>query len=155
MANSVAPSTNTDLLVYRLDFPSVAGELITVTMYANPVVGPNPPVTATGMASANMFTFNSVTLNTDFNMDFDEVRIGGSWTEVVPSAAAPSLSITRTSGAQVQISWPTGGSYTLLSSTNVLGPWSDAGLSIGSSGGNDVATDTISGNAKFYRLLKQ
>ncbi len=154
-ANSVAPSTNTDLLVYRLDFPSVAGELITVTMYANPVVGPNPPVTATGMASANMFTFNSVTLNTDFNMDFDEVRIGGSWTEVVPSAAAPSLSITRTSGAQVQISWPTGGSYTLLSSTNVLGPWSDAGLSIGSSGGNDVATDTISGNAKFYRLLKQ
>jgi len=152
-AGSVAPSTNTDLLVYRLDFPSVAGELVTVTMYANPIVSATPPAIPTGVASANLFTFNSVSLNTDFNMDFDEVRIGGSWTEVIPLApSAPSLSIVKLGGNQVQISWPAGGSYSLKSSTNVLGPWGDAGLTVNTSNGTNSATDTISGTSKFYRL---
>jgi hypothetical protein len=150
--NSVAPSANTDLLVYRLDFPSVAGDLITVTMYANPPVGPTPPAVPTGSAAANLFTFNQIQLGTDFNMNFDEIRVGGSWAEVVPTELAPSLSIIRSSSTQVQISWPTGGAYTLMSSTNLLGPWSNSGLSITPAGGNDVATDVISGSAKFYRL---
>ena len=85
-------------------------------------------------------------------MNFDEIRIGGSWSEVVPSAAPPTLTIAPLTGNQVRITWPVGGSYTLTSSTNLLGPWINAGLSIGTSGGNNVATDTISGSAKFYRL---
>ena len=43
----------------------------------------------------------------------------------------------------------------LLSSTSVLGPWNSAGLTVSTSGGNYVATDGVSGTAKFYRLLKQ
>lgn len=154
-ANSTVPSANTTLLVYRLDFPSVAGELVTVTLYANPPVGLNPPVSATGVASANSFTFNSVTLMTDFNMNYDEVRIGGSWLEVVPDAVT--LNITHTSPTQVQLSWPTGaiGNYSLLSSTNVLGPWNPAGLTVTTVGSNFIAADAISTAGKFYRLQKQ
>lgn len=154
--NSVTPSTNTDLLVYRLDFPSVAGELVTVTLYANPAVGPTPPATPVGSASANLFTFNSVTLGTDFNMNFDEIRIGGTWAEVVPLATVPSLSVQRISATQVQISWPasvTG--YELQSSTSVTGGWGLAGLSETTQGDQRVVTDTITGNAKFYRLHQQ
>ena len=47
-ADSVVPSTNIDLLVYRLDFPSVAGSLVTVTFYADPPTGPTPPADADG-----------------------------------------------------------------------------------------------------------
>jgi hypothetical protein len=162
-ANSVVPSTNTDLLVYRLDFPVVgSSSLPLVTFYADPPVGSTPPTVPTGVGALNTaITFNGVQIGTDFNMNFDEIRVGGSWAEVVPSAAAPSLTpsltIVRTSSTQVQISWPipVAGTYTLLSSTNVLGPWSSAGLSVSTSGGNYVVTDTISGSAKFYRLQKQ
>jgi hypothetical protein len=153
--NSVTPSTNTDLLVYRLDFPATSGGLINVTFYADPPAGLTPPSTPTGTGSAYSFTFNGIQIATSFNMNFDEIRVGGSWAEVVPLIA--SLGITQISGNQVQISWPTSvaGTYTLLSSTNVLGPWNNAGLTVSTSGGNYVVTDTISGNAKFYRLLKQ
>jgi hypothetical protein len=152
--NSVTPSTNTDLLVYRLDFPSVPGDLITVTMYANPVVGPNPPPTPTGSAAANLFTFNQIQLGTDFNMNFDEIRVGGSWAEVVP--LLPTLSIVQISSSQVRISWPVGAAGSLLqSSANVTGPWADAGLSISTQNGQYIATDSLAGSRKFYRLLIQ
>lgn len=153
--NSIAPSANTTLLVYRLDFPSVAGELVTVTLYANPPVALTPPAVANGSAAANSFTFNSVALVTDFNMDYDEVRIGGSWTEVMPGGVE--LTLTQLSPTQVQLAWPTSalGSYALLSSASVLGPWNPAGLTVNTSGGNYVATDTITGSAKYYRLQKQ
>ena len=90
-------------------------------------------------------------------MNFDEIRIGGSWTDVVPLAPPPpNLNIVRLSANQVQISWPTpaAGSYTLLASSSPSGPWTGAGLSISTSGGNSIATDTIGGSAKFYRLQK-
>jgi hypothetical protein len=156
-ANSVTPSANTDLLVYRLDFPSVAGELVTVTLYANPPAGPNPPAAPTGVASANLFTFNSVSLNTDFSMDFDEVRIGGSWSEVVPTTVvpAPELSVQR-SGNQIQIAWPASATgFTLQSSTSLTGTWGPANLTETTQGDQRVATDTTTGDTKFYRLQQQ
>jgi hypothetical protein len=153
--NSVAPSANTDLLVYRLDFPATPGSLVTVTFYADPPVGPTPPATPTGVGGSYSFTFNGVQIGTDLTMNFDEIRIGSSWAEVVP--LLPSLSIVQVSATQVRLSWPTAtvGTYTPVSSSSVLGPWTSAGLSVSTSGGNYVATDTISGTGKFYRLLKQ
>ncbi len=153
-ANSIAPSTNTALLVYRLDFPSIAGELVTVTLYANPPAGPTPPATAVGTASANLFTFNSVSLNTDFTMNYDEVRIGGSWAEVVPSTVVPAVTLTvqKLAGNQVQIAWPATGGGNLYSSASLGGPWSDAGLTVTTQGDRKIATDTVGGTAKFYRL---
>ena len=89
-------------------------------------------------------------------MRFDELRLGASWLAVTPFIANPS--ITQISPTQVQISWSTNavGTYTLLSSSpSVLGPWNPAGLSVSTVGDNYVATDTITGSAKFYRLQKQ
>ena len=155
-SGSVVPSTNVDLLVYRLDFPSVSGGLVTVTFYADPPAGPTPPASPTGIGGAYSFNFNGVQIGTDLTSDFDEIRIGGSWAEVVPLAVAPTLSVVKISGTQVQISWPTPSStYTLMSSSSLSGPWAAAGLSVSTSGGNSIATDTISGRAKFYRLQKQ
>jgi len=156
-AGSVVPGAQTDLLVYRLDFPSVAGGLVVVTFYANPAVGANPPATPTGTGASYSFNFNGLQLGTDFNMNFDEIRIGGSWAEVVPSLPNLTLSVAKISSSQVQISWPipAAGNYTLQSSSSLLGPWSDAGLNITASGGNNNATDTVSGTAKFYRLASQ
>ena len=159
-ANSVVPSTNTDLLVYRLDFPTVgSSSLPLVTFYADPPVGSTPPAVPTGLGALNTaITFNGVQIGTDFNMNFDEIRIGGSWAEVVPLApGAPVLSVVKSGGNQVQISWPTpsAGTYTLMSSSSLNGPWTAAGLTVSTSGGNSLVTDTISGPAKFYRLQKQ
>ncbi|HLP77828.1 MAG TPA: hypothetical protein VK327_13025 [Candidatus Paceibacterota bacterium] len=152
--NSVAPSTNTDLLVYRIDFPSNAGDLATVTLYANPPAGMTPPATPTGIGSAYSFNFNGVQLGTTFSMNFDEVRVGGTWSEVVPLSATPkqTLTIVKLAGSQVQISWPAVGGYTLMSSTSLTGPWSSAGLSVSTVNGTNSATDTITGSARFYRL---
>ena len=158
--NSVVPSTNTDLLVYRLDFPAVgSSSLPLVTFYADPVVGPTPPAVPTGLGALNSaITFNGVQIGTDFNMNFDEIRIGGSWAEVVPlTPGVPVLSVVKSGGNQVQISWPTpsAGTYTLMSSSSLNGLWTAAGLTVSTSGGNSMVTDTISGTAKFYRLQKQ
>jgi len=157
-ANSVVPSTNTDLLVYRLDFPPAGStSLPLVTLYADPVVGSTPPTTPTGVGALNnAITFNGIEIGTDFNMNFDEIRVGGSWAEVVPMQPSPqpSLSAVKVSGSQVQISWPTGtASYDVQSSASVAGPWTDTGLTISTQNGQDTVTDTITGSAKFYRLV--
>jgi hypothetical protein len=152
--NSVVPSTNTDLLVYRLDFPIVgSSSLPLVTFYADPVVGPTPPAVPTGLGALNSaITFNVVQIGTDFNMNFDEVRVGGSWAEVVP--LLPNLSVVKLSVNQVQISWPAGtASYDLQSSSSVTGQWADSGLSFTTQNGKNTATDSITGGGKFYRLL--
>ncbi len=154
--DSVAPSADPALLVYRFDFPTTNGGPVAVTFYANPVLGATPPATPTGTADVSLFTFDAIRIACDNNMSFDELRLGASWLAVTPFIANPS--ITQTSPTQVQISWSTNavGTYTLLSSSpSVLGPWNPAGLSVSTSGGNYVATDTISGSAKFYRLQKQ
>lgn len=154
--DSVVPGPEPALLVYRFDFPATNGGPVAVTFYANPTLGPTAPVTPTGTASVNNFTFNSIRIACDNNMVLDELRLGATWLAVTPFIANPS--ITQISPTQVQISWSTNavGTYTLLSSSpSVLGPWNPAGLTVGTSGGNYVATDTISGSAKFYRLQKQ
>jgi len=150
---SPVPGTNVDLLVYRLDFPAAVNGLVNVTLYADPVVGPTPPATATGTGSVHYFTFNTIEMTTTSTNDFDEIRLGGSWAEVVPVGL---LSVQRVSGNQIQISWPasvTG--YVLQSSTNLTRGWGPAGLSVTITNGQSVATDTITGNAKFYRLHQQ
>ena len=157
-ANSVVPSTNTDLLVYRLDFPPVGStSLPLVTFYADPVVGSNPPAVPTGVGALNTaITFNGIEIGTDFNMNFDEIRVGGSWAEVVPMQPSlqPSLNVVKVSGSQVQISWPTGtATYDVQSSASVAGPWTDTGLTISTQNGQDTVTDNITGSAKFYRLV--
>jgi hypothetical protein len=152
--NSVTPSTNPDLLVYRLDFPSVAGGLVNVTFYADPPVAPQPPATPTGTGSAFYFVFNGIRISTDIPITFDEIRVGGSWAEVVPSTIVPpaELSVQRVAGNQIQISWPATAAGELYSSTNLTGPWGPSGLSITTEGGQKVATDALGGTAKFYRL---
>ena len=148
--NSVAPNTNTDLLVFRLDFPTVPGDLIGITFYADPPAGTTPPATPTGTVAVNNFTFDSIRLGTDFNMNFDEIRVGGTWAEVVPSL--PVLSVQKLAGDQVQIAWPASSSLSLYSSTNLTGPWAPAGLSVTTQNGQKIVTDATSGRAKFYRL---
>ena len=65
---------------------------------------------------------------------------------------APKLAISR-SNTTLTISWPAGsGNYTLQSSPAVIGPWGPSGLSSTVQNGQNVATDTISASAKFYRL---
>jgi hypothetical protein len=150
--NSVIPSVNTTLLVYRLDFPSDPSGLVHVALYANPAVGVTPPVTPAGEGDVYNFTFNAVRLGTDFSMAYDEIRIGGSWSEVVPIGV--NLKVTPVPENQVRITWPTaaGASWALMSSTNASGPWSASGLTVTTSGGNYTATDGTGGTAKFYRL---
>jgi hypothetical protein len=102
------------------------------------------------------FTFDSIAITTSSDInDFDEIRVGGTWADVMP--LVPSLNIVKLSGNQVQLSWPTpsAGTSTVLTSSSVQGPWIDSGLAITPSGGNSVATDTVGGTTKFYRLRIQ
>ena len=150
--NSVAPGTNVALLVYRLDFPPTNGGQLAITFYANPVLGVTPPAVPTGTATASSFTFNTIRIGTGNTMNFDEVRLGANWGDVV---AAPYLGIQK-SGSNVQVSWPaavsTVGNLGLSSSTNLLGTWALTGLSVTNQNGLEASTDTANASAKFYRL---
>ncbi|HZR16605.1 MAG TPA: LamG-like jellyroll fold domain-containing protein [Verrucomicrobiae bacterium] len=67
---------------------------------------------------------------------------------------APKLGITLGQG-KVTITWPASASnYILQSSTSVTGGWGPSGLTVTQQNGQNVATDTVSGSAKFYRLQK-
>lgn len=67
---------------------------------------------------------------------------------------APQLGISVGQG-KVTITWPAGGvGYILQSSANVAGGWSTAGLTVSQQNGENVATDTLSNSAKFYRLQR-
>ena len=67
---------------------------------------------------------------------------------------APTLSISLGQGG-VTIAWPaTGRAYILQTSTNVTGGWTTSGLIGVQQGGLNIVTDTLSSNAKFYRLQK-
>jgi len=148
-----APSTNIDLLVYRLDFPANANDLVGVALYADPPVGPNPPAAPTGSGSVHYFTFDTIGITTTDTNDLDEIRVGGSWASVVPGQT---LNIQAVSATQVRIAWPAALiGVELQSSTNVTSGWGPAGLSVSTQNGQSVATDTITGKAKFYRLLQQ
>lgn len=150
--NSVVPSTNTDLLVYRLDFPAAVNDLVNITLYANPAAGPTPPA-ATDSGSVHYFTFNAIRISSSVTNDFDEIRLGGSWADVVPALV---LNIQAVSATQVRIAWPaTLTGVELQSSTNLTSGWGPAGLSVSTVNGQSVATDTITGSAKFYRLHQQ
>ncbi|HZI31760.1 MAG TPA: hypothetical protein VFF11_05430, partial [Candidatus Binatia bacterium] len=128
---SVAPGTNAALLVYRLDFPPTNGGPLVVTFYANPILGVTPPAIPTGAVSVNSFTFDTIRIGTGNTMNFDEVRLGGNWGDVV---AAPYLGIKPGAGNSVQVSWPaavgTVGSPGLNGATDLLGPWTPTGLSV-------------------------
>lgn len=69
----------------------------------------------------------------------------------VISTPAPSLAIRLGPGA-VTLSWPANGRYILATSANVTGPWAFSSLSATNQNGQNVATDAITGKAKFYRL---
>jgi hypothetical protein len=71
----------------------------------------------------------------------------------VPTAG-PKLSIGLTNNT-ITLTWPSGGNgYILQSSSTVSGGWANAGLSVTVQNGQNVATDTVSGKAKFYRLQR-
>jgi hypothetical protein len=56
----------------------------------------------------------------------------------------------------VRIAWPAALTGVVLeSSTSLTGGWGPAGLSVSTVNGQSVATDTITGSAKFYRLHQQ
>ena len=151
--DSVAPSTNTTLLVYRIDFP-VSGELAQITFYANPPVGPNPPASPSGSGAVRNFTFDGIRIGTDFNMIFDELRLGASWAAVVPGTTVPELAIERIGNTQVRVTWADVAGATLQSSSSLNGPWAAANLIESTQAGQRIATDTLAGTAKFYRLVR-
>ncbi len=68
---------------------------------------------------------------------------------------APSLAIQLGAGT-VTITWPTNGTsgFVLESTATVTGGWAAAGLTQTVQNGQNVATDAIGGQAKFYRLHK-
>jgi hypothetical protein len=156
--NSVVPSTNVDLLVYRIDFPAVGSSSDAIlTFYADPVVGPAPPATPTGVGALNNppINFDEIQMETSTNINIDEIRLGGTWAQVVPMI--PSLTVVRVSGTQLQISWPvvTGNDYELQSSPGVAGPWANAGLSVTTQNGQSTAIANTVNKTTFYRLLIQ
>ena len=64
----------------------------------------------------------------------------------------PNLSISHANGT-ITITWPvSSGSYILQSSSSVTGGWAPSGLNVTQQNGENVATDTVSSGAKFYRL---
>ncbi|HLH53486.1 MAG TPA: LamG-like jellyroll fold domain-containing protein [Verrucomicrobiae bacterium] len=69
----------------------------------------------------------------------------------VIATPAPSLAIKLASG-KVNISWPSGGRYVLATAANVTGPWTPSSLSTTNQNGMNIATDTPTTGAKFYRL---
>ena len=88
-------------------------------------------------------------------MIFDEVRLGATWASVVPQGATAVLSIQKVSPTQVRLSWPAALSgYTLQSSTNISSGWTAAALIESTQGDERIATDTITGTARFYRLAQ-
>ena len=145
------PGSNADLLVYRLDFPADANDLVGIALYANPVPGPTPPA-PTGSGSVHYFTFDSIGITSSVTNDFDEIRLGGSWADVVPVMA---LSIQSVSATQVRLAWSAAlNGVELQSTTNLSAGWGPAGLSVSTVNGQSVATDMIGAGAKFYRLYQ-
>jgi len=71
----------TTFLVYQLQ-PN--GTNVTVNFYANPMVGATPPAVPTDTAVIGNFSFNTLRLGTGGTFQFDEVRMGSSWSGVVP-----------------------------------------------------------------------
>lgn len=65
------------------------------------------------------------------------------------------LGLTRVSANSIKLSWPsiaTASGYMLESSPSVNSGWGPSGLTVTTEGNSSVATDTIGGAAKFYRL---
>jgi hypothetical protein len=84
-------------------------------------------------------------LKTNYSLSFS-----GDYTSV-------SLSVIAISANTIQISWPANATalgYALESTTNLLNGWSASGLTVGTSGGNSVVTDTTTNSTRFYRLHK-
>jgi hypothetical protein len=71
----------------------------------------------------------------------------------VVSTPGPSLSIKLGQGI-VTLSWPATGPFILATSTNVTGGWAFSTLTTTNQNGQNVATDTINTQAKFYRLQR-
>ena len=70
---------------------------------------------------------------------------------LVPQAH-PGLSVSESSGINIQLSWPAANAgYQLQYSTNLLGPWNYSGLGISSLNGTNYCNDSVS-NGMFYRL---
>lgn len=85
--DSGLPSTQTSLLVVRLDF---AASTVTLRLYVNPPLAAEP-ATPTGSATRPTFTFNRVhVLGSGANVRLiDEIRLGTTWADVTPHAPAP------------------------------------------------------------------
>jgi len=139
----------------------------TEQLYLNGVlVGSNKPV---NVAVTDILDTNSFIGKSMFNPDpylagsVDEFRIyqGALTASAIASdfaagpnavsTPAPSLAIRLGAGA-VTVSWPANGRYVLATSANVTGPWTFSSLSATNQNGQNVATDAITGKAKFYRL---
>lgn len=122
MNNTIlAPSTvavvanSTYFIVARLDF----GATDTVTLYVNPALGSNPPVSASASATTTNanFRFNELQLNPGSaagDGQFDELRFGTSWQSVIP---VPSLPVAPVSFLPLPGSYATAPTITLGSVT--------------------------------------
>lgn len=146
MGDSVlAPTTvavaaeTTYFMVIRIDF----GATSTASLYVNPVLGTEPPSTASTTASTTSADFKFYEMQLYPNSDaaagqFDEVRFGATWESVVPMPPAPVASVvfsplpgafagdlsvtlsTATAGAVIH--YTTDGSAPTLSSPVYAGP---------------------------------
>jgi len=67
--------------------------------------------------------------------------------------SAPSLSIHLGQGT-VTITWPATGPFILATTTNLAGGWNFSNLSPTLQNGQNIVTDTVSNQARFYRLQR-
>jgi hypothetical protein len=67
--------------------------------------------------------------------------------------SAPSLSIHLGQGT-VMITWPAGGPFILATTTNLPGGWAFSGLSPVLTNGQNAVIDSITNQARFYRLQR-
>lgn len=83
-ASSVLADAQLHLLVYRIDFQSV--DQTQAWMWIDPVVGTAPALASAAVHATGIydFHFNAVNVGADGVFDFDELRIGLTYADVVP-----------------------------------------------------------------------
>ena len=89
--NSITPGSQTDFLVYRIDFPTTNGGQALVTFYADPPLSATTPYSATGSGYVGNFSFDTLRLGTGGSVTWGEIRIGTDWTNVVQIVGTPQL----------------------------------------------------------------
>lgn len=126
------------------------------TVWANPAAETDPGTNATDAATAtalSTFAFREDPGIGTFTVD--DLRLGLTFASVM-DAAAPRLRIERLATGQVRLAWPADATgYALQTTTNAASTnWAEVATAPFLLGGENVLTNSLSGNPFFYRLKK-